>query len=140
MLSVAIITLFTFLTLIFLSFEIQSCWRVLSELISITSGIKLADSFISFRWVFSLSGCLVLFGGQSSQVYFHTIFTKIHMLMEKTSNVLKYFWTMERYPHLWDEYRLSINDSYQYFRYIWKQNRNSYKTSLRNIYVFCNLV
>ena len=40
----------------------------------ITSGIKLWDSLIFFWWLFSLSGCLVLFGCQSSQVLF-TLFS-----------------------------------------------------------------
>ena len=47
-LSVPVITLLTFLILIFLSFEIQSCWQFLSELIFNTSRIKLTDSLIFF--------------------------------------------------------------------------------------------
>ena len=41
--SVPLVTLLTVLTLSFLSFEIQSCWQVLSELIFVFSGIKLVN-------------------------------------------------------------------------------------------------
>ena len=51
-LSVPVITLLTFLILIFLSFEIQSCWQFLSELIFNTSRIKLTDSLIFFPVTF----------------------------------------------------------------------------------------
>ena len=76
MLSGPVITLLTFLMLIFQSFEIQSySCSVLSELIFITSKIWLVDSviqslFVFFRLLFSLSEFSVLFDCQCSQILF----------------------------------------------------------------------
>lgn len=70
MLSVPIKTLLTLLALILLSFEIQSYSWAWSELIFITSVIKLADSVSYFRWIFSLSDCSILFRCNSSLIWF----------------------------------------------------------------------
>ena len=129
-LSVPIITL-TFLTLIFLSFEIKCCWWVLSELIFIISGVKLADSLIFFPWFFPLQDCLLLFGCQSGQALFKQFTLKFIFWWKNNSNVLKRFWTIETYLYLGDEYHLSINNSYEYSRYIRKQNGNSYINFLK---------
>ena len=54
-----------------------------------TSGIKLCDSLIFFRWLFSLSGCLVSFGCQSSQVLFTLFLLKSIFLWKELFNCSK---------------------------------------------------
>ena len=81
MLSVPVITLLTLLTLIFLSFEIQNTILFLSfsrtHFLYLWKKIgKFINSFFFFFFwrgggrFFSLSGCSILFGCQSSQILF----------------------------------------------------------------------
>ena len=85
--TVPVVTLLICLILIFLSFEIKSfCWRVLSELTFITSGIKLRNSLFFSGYFFTIR--LFTFIFLSIQpVFVHKINTEIHILMEKIIQV-----------------------------------------------------
>ena len=134
MLSVPVITLLTLLTLIFLSFEIQNTilflsfsrthflylWKKIGKFINSFFFFGRGEGaggggvifFIFEGWFFSLSGCSILLGCQSSQILF-TEFTLKFIL----------WWKKEAFSHLWIEYHLSISISSKYFPCIWKQNR-----------------
>ena len=134
MLSVPTINIANILTLISLRFEIQSCWRVLSELIFITSGIKLAKSVFFVVSFFSFSDCSVLFGCQSSQALFAQLTLKSIFWWEKTIQKSSKKFPDNRDVLSFMRWIPSLHkDFYQYFRCIWKQNRNPYINVKKNL-------
>ena len=82
-LSVPIIPLLTFFTLIFLSFEEKTYLKVSSKLIFITLGIKLVDSFF-FSLTFFTIRLFNFIWLLIQPCFVNTIYNKIHILKEKT--------------------------------------------------------
>ena len=82
MLNDPIITLLTFLALICVSFGIQSCWRVLSELIFITSAIRLGRIHYFFSVTFFIISLFNFIWLSVYPSFVHTIYTEIHNLIE----------------------------------------------------------